>query len=86
MTHTYYEYEKVPKELLAHGYRWIDGQWVEQPMLHDGSYGAMGGMITTIEDFSKYLALHLSAWPARDDAKAARLKEALFAKCNIHGM
>ncbi len=74
MTHTYYEYDKVPKELLAHGYRWIDNQWVEQPMLHDGSYGAMGGMITTIEDFSKYVALHLSAWPLRDDAETGPVK------------
>jgi CubicO group peptidase (beta-lactamase class C family) len=74
MTHTYYEYDKVPKELLAHGYRWIDNQWVEQPMLHDGSYGAMGGMITTIEDFSKYVALHLSAWPPRDDAETGPAK------------
>lgn len=74
MTHTYYEYDKVPKEQLAHGYRWIDGQWVEQPMLHDGSYGAMGGMITSIEDFSKYVALHLSAWPPRDDAETGPVK------------
>ncbi len=74
MTHTYYEYDKVPKELLAHGYRWLDGKWVEQPMLHDGSYGAMGGMITTIEDFSKYVALHLSAWPPRDDAETGPIK------------
>jgi len=74
MTHTYYEYDKVPKELLAHGYRWLDGQWVEQPMLHDGSYGAMGGMITTIEDFSKYVALHLDAWPPRDDAETGPVK------------
>jgi CubicO group peptidase (beta-lactamase class C family) len=74
MAHTYYEYDKVPKELLAHGYRWIDDQWVEQPMLHDGSYGAMGGMITTIEDFSKYAALHLSAWPPRDDAGTGPVK------------
>ncbi len=74
MTHTYWEYTKVPKELLAHGYRWIDNQWVEQPLLHDGSYGAMGGMITTIEDFSKYEALHLSAWPPRDDAETGPVK------------
>lgn len=74
MTHTYYEYGKVPKELLAHGYRWIDNQWVEQPMLHDGSYGAMGGMITTIEDFSKYVALHLDAWPPRDDGETGPVK------------
>lgn len=74
MTHTYYEYDKVPKELLAHGYRWIETQWVEQPMLHDGSYGAMGGMITTIEDFTKYVALHLDAWPPRDDAETGPVK------------
>jgi CubicO group peptidase (beta-lactamase class C family) len=74
MTHTWYEYAKVPKESLAHGYRWIDDQWVEQPMLHDGSYGAMGGMITTIEDFSKYVALHLSVWPPRDDAETGPIK------------
>src|SRR3569833_101998 len=74
MNHTYWEYTKVPKELLAHGYRWLDGKWVEQPMLHDGSYGAMGGMITTIEDFSKYVAFHLSAWPPRDDAEKGPVK------------
>lgn len=74
MTHTYYEYDRVPKEQLAHGYRWLDNQWVEQPMLHDGSYGAMGGMITTIEDFSKYVALHLDAWPPRDDAETGPVK------------
>lgn len=74
MTHTYYEYKKVPEELLAHGYRWIDNQWVEQPLLHDGSYGAMGGMITTIDDFSKYVVLHLCAWPLRDDAETGPVK------------
>ncbi len=74
MTHTYWEYTKVPKEDLAHGYRWIDNQWVEQPLLHDGAYGAMGGLITTIEDFSKYMALHLSAWPARDDEESGPVK------------
>lgn len=74
MTHTYYEYSKVPSDALAHGYRWLNGQWVEQPMLHDGVWGAMGGMITTIEDFSKYMALHLSAWPPRSDRESNVLK------------
>jgi CubicO group peptidase (beta-lactamase class C family) len=74
MTHTYWEYDKVPKDKLAHGYRWLDGQWVEQPLLHDGSYGAMGGLITTIEDFAKYMAVHLDAWPPRDDAETGPVK------------
>jgi CubicO group peptidase (beta-lactamase class C family) len=74
MTHTYWEYSKVPKDKLAHGYRWLDNKWVEQPLLHDGAYGAMGGLITTIEDFSKYMAVHLDAWPPRDNAEAGPVK------------
>jgi len=74
MTHTYWEYTKVPQEQLARGYRWLNNEWVEQPLLHDGSYGAMGGLITTIEDFSKYMALHIAAWPPRDDAETGPVK------------
>jgi CubicO group peptidase (beta-lactamase class C family) len=74
MTHTYYEYTKVPAPDLAHGYRWLNEQWVEQPLLHDGAYGAMGGMITTMEDFSKYVSYQLSAWPPRNDGDEGPLK------------
>jgi CubicO group peptidase (beta-lactamase class C family) len=63
MLHTQWEYTKISASQLAHGYRWINKQWVEQPLLHDGAYGAMGGMITSIEDFSKYVELYLAAWP-----------------------
>lgn len=74
MTHTYWEYSKVPAKQLAHGYRWLNEQWVEQPLLHDGTYGAMGGMITSIEDFSTYASLQLSAWPPRNDADKGPVK------------
>ena len=74
MSHTYFEYTAVPKEQLAHGYRWLNEQWVEQPLLHNGVWGAMGGMITTVEDFGKYMALHQSAWPPRSDKDAGPLK------------
>ena len=69
MTHTYWDYKNVPTNQLAHGYRWLNDQWVEQPLLGDGAYGAMGGMITTMDDFSKYVIFHLAAWPARNDAE-----------------
>ncbi|NNU34557.1 beta-lactamase family protein [Mucilaginibacter sp. S1162] len=74
MTHTYWEYTKVPKNKLALGYRWLGGKFVEQPLLHDGAYGAMGGLITTIEDFSKYMAVHMDAWPPRNDAETSPIK------------
>ena len=74
MKHTYWEFDLVPPRDLAHGYRWLNASWVEQPMLHSGTYGAMGGMITTMEDFIKYVALHLAAWPAREERETGPLK------------
>jgi CubicO group peptidase (beta-lactamase class C family) len=74
MTHTYYEYTRVPAEKLAHGYRYINNDWREEALLHDGSYGAMGGLITTIEDFSRYMALHLSASPPSSEIESPVVK------------
>lgn len=74
MEQTYWEYDSVPAGQLAMGYRWEDGQWKLEPMLHDGSYGAMGGLITSIEDFSKYVSFHLSAWPPRSDEDNGPIK------------
>jgi len=74
MTHTYWEYEKVPPAQLAHGYRWLNETWREEKLEHDGAYGAMGGLITTIEDFSKYMQLHMDAWPPRSGSESKVLK------------
>lgn len=74
MNHTYWEYDNIPQEQLAVGYRWEDDEWKLEPMLHDGSYGAMGGLITSIEDFSKYVGFHLSAWPPRSDPDMGPVK------------
>jgi len=69
-----WEYTRVPANELAHGYRWINNNWREEALLHDGIYGAMGGMITSIESFSKYLAFHESAWPPRNDIELGPIK------------
>ena len=74
MQNTYWEIDEVPETELAIGYRWEDEQWKLEPMLHDGSYGAMGGLITTIEDFSNYVSFHLSAWPPRSDEDTGPVK------------
>ncbi|MFT4033020.1 MAG: serine hydrolase domain-containing protein [Siphonobacter sp.] len=74
MTNTIWEYTKAPANLWAHGYRWEEGKWKEEIPLHDGSHGAMGGLITSIDDFSKYVAVHLAAWPPRDDRESGPVK------------
>lgn len=65
-----WEYTRVPPEKVALGYRWEDGQWKEEPLLADGSYGAMGGLICSVEEFANYLSLHLQAWPPRSGAES----------------
>jgi CubicO group peptidase (beta-lactamase class C family) len=74
MEQAQWEYTKVAANELAHGYRRINDSWREEALLHDGIYGAMGGMITSVESFSKYVVLHLSAWPPRNDAETGPVK------------
>jgi CubicO group peptidase (beta-lactamase class C family) len=66
MMNTVWEYSEASSDLLARGYRWECEQYSEENLLHDGAYGAMGGLISSIEDFSKYISYHLQAWPARN--------------------
>jgi CubicO group peptidase (beta-lactamase class C family) len=65
MRDTYWEYTEVPAPQLAKGYRWLNGAHVPEIMVGHGVYGAMGGMLSTLGDFAKYMAFHQQAWPAR---------------------
>jgi CubicO group peptidase (beta-lactamase class C family) len=64
-----WEYSTVATQDLAHGYRCEDDQWIDEPILHDGAFASMGGIMVSVEDFSKYVALHQNSWPARNDAE-----------------
>lgn len=64
MGNTSYEVADTPTELLAVGYRWEDGRFKPEPMMKDGEFGAMGGIVTTANDYAKWVAHLLSGWPA----------------------
>lgn len=78
MKTTTYEFGDVAPDKLAHGYRWLNSTWNEEILLHDtkdGSWGAMGAMISSIDEFANYMAFHMSAWPpnnAKDDGPIKR--------------
>ena len=76
MTSTTLEASKVPPDRLAHGYRWEDNQWKDEPLLPHGSFGSMGGMLTSVRDLSRYVATYLSAWPPRDGPETAPITRA----------
>ena len=76
MTSTTLEPGAVPAARLAHGYRWEDNTWKEEPPLPDGAFGAMGGMLTSVSDLSKYVGAFLAAWPPRDGAETGPVRRA----------
>lgn len=76
MTATTLEPQAVPADRLAHGYRWEDHTWKEEPPLPDGAFGAMGGMLTSVSDLSKYVGAFLAAWPPRDGAETGPVRRA----------
>ena len=76
MSSTTLEPASVPAERLAHGYRWEDERWKEEPQLAHGAGGSMGGMLTSINDLSKYVGVYLSAWPPHDGPETAPIRRA----------
>jgi len=74
MTSTTLSPRSVAPDRLAHGYRWEDEQWKEEPQLPDGSFGSMGGMLTSLTDLGAYVATFLAAWPPRDGAETGPVR------------
>ena len=66
----------MPAERLAHGYRWEANNWTEEPLLGDGAFGAMGGMLMSLRDLSRYVVFQMSAWPPRNDADQGPVRRA----------
>lgn len=77
MKTTEWEYANIAPDKLAHGYRWLNEKWNEEELLHDtpdGSWGAMGSMISSVDEFANYMALHLLAWPPNNSKEDGPVK------------
>jgi CubicO group peptidase (beta-lactamase class C family) len=74
MTSTTLEPAKVSPARLAHGYRWEDARWKDEPLLSNGSFGSMGGMLTSVRDLSRFVGVFLSAWPPHDGPETAPVR------------
>lgn len=68
--------QSVPGTRLARGYRWEDDMWKEEPQLPDGAFGAMGGMLTSLNDLGLYVSALLGAYPARDGPETGPIRRA----------
>ncbi len=68
--------DAAPRERRALGYRWEDDSWRLEPTLAHGAFGAMGGIQTSANDYAKWVAYLLSAWPPRDEVDTGPVKRA----------
>jgi serine-type D-Ala-D-Ala carboxypeptidase/endopeptidase len=68
--------DAAPLAKRAFGYRWEDEAWRLEPTLGPGTFGAMGGLQTSANDYARWVAYLLSAWPPRDAADAGPVKRA----------
>jgi CubicO group peptidase (beta-lactamase class C family) len=64
------------QRLRALGHRWENDQWRREPDMGPGAFGAMGGLETTANDYARWVAFLLGAWPARDEADTGPVKRA----------
>jgi serine-type D-Ala-D-Ala carboxypeptidase/endopeptidase len=68
--------DAAPRERRALGYRWEDDAWRLEPTLTHGAFGAMGGIQTSANDYARWVAYLLSAWPPRDAEDSGPAKRA----------
>lgn len=74
MTSTSHHVTSQPAERRALGYRWEDNAWKLEPTMAHGAFGAMGGIQTSANDYAKWVAFLLQAWPPRDGADSGPVK------------
>jgi CubicO group peptidase (beta-lactamase class C family) len=67
MKDTVLDFTRIPDDRRAQAYNWVDDSHIEEPVLGSGSFDPLGGIWTTAEDYAKFVAWFLSAWPPRND-------------------
>lgn len=74
MTASGFEVTDAPKGRRAIGYRWENDAWAEEPTMKDGAFNSMGGLQVSANDYAKWVAFLLSAWPPRDGPETGPVK------------
>ncbi len=77
MHDTVWNAAEVDPQQLAKGYHWLEGKWVEEPLLPSGGDAAIfGGLYSTVADLARWVAFQLAAWPPRDDREEGFVRRA----------
>jgi CubicO group peptidase (beta-lactamase class C family) len=68
MHDTVWNLDDVDPTRLARGYHWLDGQWVDEPLLPSGGDAAVfAGLYSSVADLARWVSFQLQAWPPGDE-------------------
>lgn len=76
MRSTTLEPASVPDSQRSEGYRFEDGVHSVESQPAHGAFGAMGGMLSSVEDLARYVGMFTAAFPARDGEETLPLSRA----------
>lgn len=86
MKATTFDFHAAPEAERATGYRWAHERWSPEAAEANGEFGAMGGLLTSAEDYARYVAFLLAAWPPRDAAESGPVRRASIRELGVaHG-
>jgi CubicO group peptidase (beta-lactamase class C family) len=71
-----YDISAAPAARRALGYRFENEAFAREPDMRHGAFGAMGGVQTSANDYARWVAFLLSAWPPRDGAEQGPVRRA----------
>lgn len=67
------------------GYRFEDGAFAREPDMSAGAFESMGGMITTANDYARWMGLLLSGWPPAAGPQAPGIAPRATLRDMAHG-
>jgi CubicO group peptidase (beta-lactamase class C family) len=76
MTSSGYDISAVPAPRRALGYRFENEAYAREPDMRHGAFGAMGGVQTSANEYARWVAFLLAAWPPRDGAERGPVRRA----------
>lgn len=76
MDRTTFDAITAQQEDFAWGHRLDEGKWSRERIEPDGEVGAMGGLVTTVSDYARWVAFLLRAWPPRDELERGPARRA----------
>jgi CubicO group peptidase (beta-lactamase class C family) len=67
LEHSVFDSDSAAPDLLVHGHRRVDDDWVQEEFDSPGAFSSIGGLYSSVADVARWIGGFTGAFPARDD-------------------